>query len=488
MNSPALPPYPHDELADRRQSRSADVSPGVAVSLSDGRAKATPGPDGSWFADARYGLFIHFGPYAEYARGEQVLVREMLDQRAYAEKACAWNPTRFDAGALAREAVAGGFRYAVLTTRHHDGYCLWDTRTTNYSSARQAPKRDLVAEYVSALRAAGLRVGLYYSWADMRLPALYAGPALDPLGWAALRDYVHAQVEELLTGYGEIDQFWFDQPWPRTAVDWESERLVARMRALQPDMLINNRLGDMPGEDTFDATRPVVADELGLHGSADRGDFGTPEHHITAQPGRLWESCQVTTWRLWSHTTGDRWRGADQWLDMLTEAACKGGNLLLNVGPLASGELPPEFIARNRAVGEWLRVHGEAIYGTDLQPVDVCETTLLGGRQIRRGNTLYIILRFWHGGGEVRLAGLEASIQRATLLGCARELTTSRDSYGVTVRGLPPEPTTALFPVLKLECAEPPRALPTYNPQQQWAGDPMRYHGWAMARGTSFDV
>lgn len=434
-----------------------------------------------WFPEARYGLFLHWGPYAQYARGEQVLIREMIDQRAYAARACAWNPQKFDASQWAQAAVAGGFRYAVLTTRHHDGFCLWDTATTDYSSARQAPRRDFVREYVDAFRAAGLRVGLYYSWNDFRIPSLYAGPERDPAGWAAMRDYAHAQVEELLTRYGTIDQFWFDGAWPRHALDWDSSGLVEKMRRWQPGIMINNRLGAMP-----DATGAIPTDdEHNVHEVADRGDFGTPEHHITADPSRLWESCQVTTWRLWSHTTGDRWRAADQWLDMLTDASCKGGNLLLNVGPMADGQLPPEFLASNREVGAWLRVHGEAVYGGDLTPCDVFESTLLGGRQVRRGNTLYVICRFWHGGNEIRLAGLDANITRATLIGSDAMLTATRDAHGVTLHGVPASAPTPLFPVLKLECAEEPRALPTYVPGM-WFGDPMRFHGWASARGSGF--
>ncbi|MEZ5276473.1 MAG: alpha-L-fucosidase [Opitutaceae bacterium] len=255
-------------------------------------------PAHKWFPDARYGLFLHWGPYAQYARGEQVLIREMIDQRDYARRACTWNPERFDAAAWAREAVAGGFRYAVLTTRHHDGYCLWDTATTDYSCARQAPRRDFVREFVEAFRTAGLRIGLYYSWNDLRIPALFAGPQTDPAGWAALRRYVHTQVEELLTGYGKIDQFWFDGTWPRNAVEWDSPGLVARMRQLQPHLMINNRLGEMPDEQRIgQAEAASNDDEFGIHEVVDCGDFGTPEHHITAEyrplhlrrsrPGRL---------------------------------------------------------------------------------------------------------------------------------------------------------------------------------------------------------
>ncbi|MBM4081598.1 MAG: alpha-L-fucosidase, partial [Planctomycetes bacterium] len=262
-----------------------------------------------WFAEARFGMFIHFGPYAAYGRGEQVLFREHLDQREYVEAATRWNPRRFDAKAWARVAKDAGMRYCVLTSRHHDGYCLWDSKQTDYTSASLAPQRDIVGEYVKAVRAAGLRVGLYYSLADWRIPAYWAGPTHDPDGWAKFRGYVHKQLEELLTNYGRIDVLWFDGAWPQTANDWGGEEIIAMARRLQPNILINNRLG------------PVVG-ETGVAGSKRQlGDFGTPEHHITAETGRMWESCQVSTWRLWGYTIGERWRPTDLLLDFLCEAA-----------------------------------------------------------------------------------------------------------------------------------------------------------------------
>lgn len=429
-----------------------------------------------WFNASRYGLFIHWGPYALYGRGEQVLMRELRNQSEYATRACAWNPARFDARAWAEAAVRGGFRYAVLTTRHHDGYCLWNTGTTDYSAAAQAPRRDFVREYVDAFRAAGLRVGLYYSWNDFRIPAVFDGPERDPAGWAKFQAYVHAQLRELLTHYGRIDVLWFDGVWPRTAHEWGSAEVVRMARELQPNILINNRLGYVG----IDNTKPGAEHlEAGTNEGAD-GDFGTPEHHITPLPGRLWESCQVSTWRLWCHSFGERWRPADLWLDMLTEAATKGGNLLLNVGPTADGELPPEFIERSDLIGEWLSVHGEAIWNSE--PVDVGETVLFG-RQCRRGRTLYLIIRFWPG-ETLRFQGLASAITQATLLTTGTTLQVERDDRGIVLHGLPATSPTPLFPVIKLELAEEPRAWPTYQPNL-WHGDPRRLTAWASKRGTS---
>ncbi len=430
----------------------------------------------AWFPEARFGMFIHWGPYATYGRGEQVLFREHLPQPEYVAQACRWNPEAFDAGEWARVASSSGMRYAVLTSRHHDGYCLWDSALTDYSSARQAPGRDYVAEYVEAFRDAGLRVGLYYSLADWRVPAYWDTDHQTP-GWRAFRDYVHGQVRELLTTYGPIDLLWFDGAWPHTAADWQSEELVTTIRKLQPDILINNRLGRLPsdsGEDAAGGTVPSTGH------SATLGDFGTPEHHITPDADRLWESCQVSTWRLWGYAIGERWRPADLLLDMLVEAASKGGNLLLNVGPRADGRLPEAFVQRAEAIGRWMDVHGEAIYG--VEGGEVCEF-ITRGRQTRRGNNLYLIIRFWDGRSRLRLAGLATTVTAATLLTTGQELAFEQTTDVLTIHGLPAKSPTDLFPVIKLTCAGRPRAR-KWAVDRLWQGDPRRFVEWAEASGS----
>lgn len=433
-----------------------------------------------WFSEARFGAFIHWGPYAAYGRGEQVLFRDHLDQREYGEAACRWNPKKFDASAWAKVAKRAGMRYAVLTTRHHDGFCLWDSKVTDYTAARQAPKRDFVREYVEAFRKAGLRVGLYYSFADWRIPAYWDGPAHDPKGWEQFRDYVHAQVRELLTDYGPIDVFWFDGAWPHSPLEWKSRELVEMMRALQPHILINNRLG-VPHAHEIAQQKQSADGGMGAGESQTLGDFGTPEHHITADPNRLWESCQVSTWRLWGYTTGERWRPADLLLDMLVEAAGKGGNLLMNVGPTPDGEFPPEFVKRMGKIGKWMKVHGEAIYGAE--PGDVCEF-ITHGRQIRKGNCLYLVIRFWDGQGSLTLAGLETRVRRAFFLSVGKELEFDQTDDRLTIKGLPAKPPTDLFPVIRLECDGPPKPC-AWAKDRLWGGDPRRMTGWAAARGSS---
>lgn len=442
--------------------------------------KATEVPAGSlparwqWFPHARYGMFIHFGPYAALGRGEQVLMREMRDQRDYAAEACRWNPRHLDMKAWAAAAVAGGFKYAVMTTRHHDGFCLWDSRQTDYSTARQQCGRDLVREFVEAFRAAGLRVGLYYSLADFRIPAFFAGPERDPRGWADFRDYCHRQVEELLTNYGRIDVMWFDGAWPHHGDVWQSGRLVSRMRQLQPDILINNRLS--AGQAAKAADGGAGAGE-----SSELGDFGTPEHRVAADPRRPWESCQVSTWRLWGFASGERWKPADQLLDTLCQCAELGGNLLLNVGPDGEGRLPAEFLERSQCLGRWLAVNGEAVYGSGAEGNAHLEPVLFG-RVTRRDNTLYLIVRFLPPDGVLHLPGLATPIRRARRLDTGQELALDRYEHGRIIRGLSLQPPGEGFPVIRCELEGAPASLPWYVPGQ-WMGDPMRYHAWACTRG-----
>ncbi|WP_044481112.1 alpha-L-fucosidase [Paenibacillus antibioticophila] len=430
-----------------------------------------------WFTESRYGLFIHWGPYAQWGRGEQVLFREHLNHEEYTEQACAWNPQHFDPELWAYTAKKAGFKYACLTTRHHDGFCLWDSAFTDYSSAKQAAGRDFVKEYTEAFRKAGLRIGLYYSWIDWRLPAYFDGPQKDPEGWEKVRTYLHNQVKELLTNYGQIDHFFFDGVWPRNADDLQSVELLEEMRKLQPNILINNRLGYSNKIDGFRADGGIGAGD-----SDTLGDFGTPEHAIASEATRLWESCQVTTWRLWSHVIGERWRNTDVLLDMLCECAEKGGkhggNLLLNVGPTADGQFPPEFVERALEIGRWLDVHGEAIYGTEGGSLTEFITR---GRQTMKDNKLYLIIRFWDGRPELRLADLTSRVLDVELLTTGQSLPFEQDGDTLIINGLPREAPTRLFPVIRITCDGKP-ATNEWGEYRLWEGDPERVAAWARER------
>lgn len=433
-------------------------------------------PYWQWFNQARFGLFMHWGPYAEYGRGEQVLNREHLDQHEYARTACAWNPAHYDPAVWAETARDAGMRYAVFTTRHHDGYCLWDTQFTDYSSACQAPKRDFVREYVDAFRAAGLRVGLYYSLLDFRLPGWIRGPKGDPAGWARAKQYVFDQVRELLTNYGKIDIIWFDGLWPHTAADLDSRALIAMIRELQPEILINDRL-EWPQYSYF----WQFSDHPGVPEEDEIGDYGTPEQGIYAKDGYLWESCQTATWRLWGYERGARWKSAAELLDLLVECASRGGNFLLNVGPRPDGQFPAEFTERLQQIGRWLAIHGEAVYGSDGGNVTEFITV---GWQVTRGNTLYLVLRYPDGRPTLRLPDLAVPVTRATLLTTGQELPFEQREVALCIHDLPAVLRDTFFPVIKLECAARPVGN-VWAQHRTWSQETAHFADWAATRGNS---
>ncbi|MEM1210681.1 MAG: alpha-L-fucosidase [Planctomycetota bacterium] len=439
-------------------------------------ASATPDKL-SWFRDARYGLFIHWGPSAALGFGEQGMLRERIDQTEFEQAACRWNPQHFDAREWARIAVEGGFRYAVFTAVHHNGYCNWETALTDYSSVQQAPKRDFVREYVEAFREAGLRVGLYFSLGDFRVPAYWSDSTGDPPEWVDYRDYTHGRLRELLTNYGKIDLVWFDGAWPHNAEAWQSERLLEMCRELQPQIITNNRLDS-------DSVYGVADGAMENPGeSATLGDFGTPEHHTTPDPNRPWESCQVSTSRLWGFAPGEHWRPTWDLLRNLCTCATQRGNLLLNVGPDSDGRIPPQFIERSNELGRWLAINGEAVYGPG--GGDVTEF-LARGYQTVRNNTLYLILCYQTDPPDVRVTGLKTRIQSARLLGSDRPLSVEQDGDMLWVRNVPAanEHDLPLFPVIALECDGPPEATDLAK-QRIWSGDPVRYRPWAQARGNT---
>lgn len=429
-----------------------------------------------WFPKSRFGAFIHWGPYSLTGRGEQALFRDHMDLEEYQKMACGWNPKNYDARRWARAFKNAGMKYACLTTRHHDGYCLWDTATTNYSSMQKAPGRDFVREFCDAMREEGLRVGLYYSWCDWRVPAYYDGPEKDPDGWADMKNYIHAQVEELCTKYGRIDYFFFDGVWPRCAEDLGTTELVKKMRTWQPEILINNRLGYV--------TDPK---QLLAHGGGnDEGDFGTPERLITPED-RLWESNQVSYWRWWGFHSGERWKTAAEILDRMCTCFTSGGNMLLNVGPDPDGNLPGEYLEILEKIGRWLRLYGEAVY--DISGGNLTEALTYGYQSIK-GNELYLILRFWDGRKNFRFPDLVSEVEKVTLLGehaRSLEFTKKGDVLEISLPAQPPE--EELFSVIRITCKGRPETN-YWGSQRLWEGDPERISAWNRDRWEKdkFDV
>ena len=387
-----------------------------------------------WFTEARFGLFVHYGLYSLLGRGEWVMNREAIPRDEYRALAKRFTAAAFDADAICDLAVEAGMRYVVLTTMHHDGFRLYRTSLSDFI-AWTCCGRDLVAEWVSAARKRGLRVGLYHSlnnWMD--LPD--SVDALEDRGaYETFIAATHARCVEL-AGLFPMDVFWYDGWWPFNAEGWKAEALDAKIRAVQPDILFNPRNG-LPG------------------------DFATPEGHMSPPwPWRPWEGC-VNLNNSWCYHAGDReWKSPGQIAGLLGAAAAGRGNLLLNVGPRGDGSFPPEAVERLRAAGRWLKTNGGAVFGTthvwsfDLQTRGEHRGDWNHhGPCSVRNNDLFVFLRLYPGPRCV-LSGLETSVLEAEILGHGAVPFEQKD--GRVVVSLPEQPTDPVCPVLRLRCADVP--------------------------------
>lgn len=409
-----------------------------------------------WFHEARFGMFIHFGLYSLLERGEWVMFRERIPPADYARLADRFNPQRFDARAWARLAVEAGMKYMVLTTRHHDGFCLFDSQVSDFTSTKTAARRDFVAEYVTAAREAGLKVGLYHSLLDWRFPG-YFDPKRFPDSAASMVQQLHDQVRELLTNYGRIDVLWYDGDWIchgrikdiPIAEFWRATELNAMARKLQPHLIINNRAG-------------VPA------------DIDTPEQHVTAsQPGRAWESCMTighpAGWGYVRHAPD--FKNVADLIQHLILAAAGEGNYLLNVGPQPDGAIRDEEASRLRAIGQWLAVHGEAIYGS--QRCDLPDDRLPGGGNglwTRRGNTAFLLVPRWPG-RELRIPLVAFPPTRATIMSTGQRATIRmEESHRLVLGDLPADPPDRFVTGLRLEFPDLPRSMDEVDPTAWLAG------------------
>ncbi len=352
----------------------------------------------AWFTQARFGLFIHWGPYSALGRGEWVRSEEEMPRAVYDATLPAFDASAFAPTAWARAAKDAGIRYAVLTAKHHDGFCLFDSDLTDYKATNFGPGRDLVRAFLEAFRAEGIRVGLYYSLLDWQHPDYpHHGDGNHPLrndpaqgnenrDFSRYLSYLHGQVEELCTRYGKIDLFWFDYSYDDLRGEaWRASQLVRMIRRYQPDALIDSRL-EVSGEG-FRASS-LLREEPKPYS----GDFLSPEQiippgEIRDEIGRtaVWESCATMNGH-WGYCAEDRaFKPAALLVRKLVECVSKGGNFLLNVGPDAHGRIPAESLAILRDIGAWMHRNGESIYGCGSAGLPRPEY----GRLTKRGNRLY---------------------------------------------------------------------------------------------------
>ena len=372
-----------------------------------------------WFVHDRFGMFIHWGIYSLPARHEWIKNRELISDEEYQKYFDHFDPDLYDPSVWAQEAKKAGMKYFVVTSKHHDGFCLWDSALTGYKATNTPANRDLLGPMVQAFRSEGLKVGFYHSvidWHHPEFPVDGLHPMREDLAFreaAVGRDirkyaeYLHGQTRELLTQFGKIDIIWFDFSysqrdwgWSRGKGkhDWQSEKLMQMVRELQPGILVNDRL------------------EVG-------GDFTTPEQYqpaggmmVDGKPV-LWEACQTLNGSWGYHRDNLDWKPVDMLIRMLVDAVSKDGNMLLNIGPNARGEFEPRAMDRLQGIGEWMRLHSRSIYGCG--PSDF--TPPPDARFTQNGDRLYLHLFSWPF-RHVHLTGLGSRVEYAQLLSDASEI------------------------------------------------------------------
>jgi alpha-L-fucosidase len=380
-----------------------------------------------WWREAKFGMFIHWGLYSLLGRHEWAMEVEGIPISEYQDLAKSFKPRPNAAGAWAKLARQAGMKYMVMTSKHHEGFCHFDSKLTDYCAPRQGPGRDLAKEFVEAARAEGLRVGFYYSLMDWHHPD-GARCATDEAARRRFVDYIHGQIRELLTNYGKIDILWYDVNWPLDVKGWESQKMNDMVLQLQPEILVNNRNG--------------LA-----------GDFGTPEQEIRAEEGnRDWESCMTMNESWGYHKADNNWKSVKTVVRNLINCAQDGGNYLLNIGPKPDGSIPEESIRTLTAVGQWMTKYGDTIYGA---PKCDMKNSLFANFT-RKGNTLYTHVYFWPG-STVSLGGLTAKVKSARLLPGGKNVDFQQEQFRVQFTGLPEKAPDEPVSVIAIECESEPK-------------------------------
>ena len=367
----------------------------------------------TWYRKARFGMFIHWGLYAIPARGEWVRSTERMPKEEYMKYFEEFNPADYDPGKWVRAAKDAGMEYVILTAKHHDGFCLFDSKYTDFKSTTTKLGKDIVADFIWAAREAGLKVGLYFSLIDWyhddfphygdRQHPMRDDPAFsnEERDFDRYLEYMHNQVRELCTNYGKLDILWFDFSYDDMRGEkWRATELVQMVRTLQSNVIIDNRL-EVSGEGygSLAEGKPTPY----------HGDFVSPEQMIPPNgiqdvngDDLYWEAC-VTMNNHWGYCERDKfYKPAPMLIKKLVECVSKGGNLLLNVGPDARGNIPKESLDRLAAIGQWMAENRESIRGCGKSTLPKPEY----GRITANGKKLYFHL-FENTVGPVPLMGLK---------------------------------------------------------------------------------
>ncbi len=403
----------------------------------------------AWWREARFGMFVHYGLYSQLSRHEWAMTQENIPIEEYEKLAQDFQPkpgAPREWAALAKEA---GMKYMVLTTRHHEGFSLWDSKANPYNSVNYGPKRDIVREFVDACREFGLGIGFYSSLMDWHHPDGWRC-AFDTEARKRFTQYIRALNTELLTNYGKIDILWYDVALPMESWEgWNTLEMNQHMRSLQPHIIINDR-SRLPE------------------------DFGTPEERIVAAD-RDWEACMTFNGISWGYVDSEQAKhysyNAQRIIRMLNTCASGGGNLLLNIGPTPDGSVPPEAIEPLTTVGRWLKENGKAVYGKLYRSKGWADGSF-GGNGICGtsfdGKSLYLWNWIWPANGEMGIGGYMNAPKAVRFLKDGAPIEFEHRGHRILLKNLPKSPpdTHAGITVIEMEFDEAPRYLfASYYPQ-----------------------
>ncbi len=387
-------------------------------------------PDMDWFRHGRLGMFIHWGLYAVAARHEWVKSHERTSDEDYRKYFDNFHPDLYDPREWARAARDAGMKYFVITTKHHEGFCLWDTEQTDYKATNTPWGKDLLQPMVEAFRAEGLRVGFYYSLLDWHHPEFTVeGDTKHPMracpefiekskgrDHSKYADYMYAQVKELLTEFGKVDYLFFDFSYPGDGPDkgregWRSERLMRLCRELQPGIIVNDRLDLLDVSGGWDFRTP---EQVAARGWVEMDGKRVP-----------WETCQTFSGSWGYHRDEASWKSVKQCIVLLVDTVSKGGNLLMNVGPTARGTFDHRAMDRLRGYGKWMKLHSRSIYGCTAAPEGIKrpENCILTWNP--EAKRLYVHVLNWPF-KHLHLDGLAGRVKYAQLLNDASEVRMSK--------------------------------------------------------------
>lgn len=400
-----------------------------------------------WFKEVKFGMFIHWGVYALLGKGEWIRTVDQIPEEEYQKLPPKFNPTKFDPNEWADLAKQAGCKYMVFTTKHHDGFCMWDTKTTDYKVTNTPYGKDVLKMVDKAFEKKGLRAGHYFSVMDWHnpdyLPRLQWEEEQRPADGADPKrfvKYMQAQIKEIVSGDYDPFVLWYDGGWMNAPTEYNAVETNAMVRKLNPDILINDRMFT-------------------------KEDLTTPEQRIPPTGMKdaegnplLWEACITMTGHWWGYDKHEKqFKTSEYLIRMLVDIVSKGGNLLLNIGPKPDGTIQKEFVARLRDIGKWMDKYSEAIYGTTPSPFNLLP---FYGRVTTKGDKLYVHVFDWPGDLTVRLPNLQNEVKRAYLLEPGKPaLASERDGADWLVK-LPKKAPNKVASVLVVELEGAPQVQP----------------------------